>query len=198
MVGRPSRFTPTMTDSPSTDSGNAAPSGNRSIISLLAVAVFAVVALLVIFNVGGGDSDSSADGLNQFQFTTPDGETTTFAAYEGSPLVVNYFAAWCGPCRAELPEFETVSQDVAADGVVFLGISRDNDTSAWQSLIDDTGVTFDTMFEGADAGSFEYLDARGMPTTVFIRADGTVAEVFSGLLPEQTLRDKIDEFLMES
>lgn len=187
-----------MTDSPPTDSEDAAPSGGRSIISLLALAGFAVVALLVIFNVGGGDdTDASAEGLNQFQFTTPDGETTTFAAYEGQPLVVNYFAAWCGPCRAELPEFETVSQEVAADGVVFVGISRDNDTGAWQSLLVDTGVTFDTMFEGADAGSFEYLDARGMPTTVFIRADGTVAEVFSGLLPEQTLRDKIDEYLME-
>lgn len=187
-----------MTDSPTTDSEDPAPSGGRSIISLLALAVFAVVALLVVFNVGGGEEGgTSAAGLDQFQFTTPEGQTTTFAAYEGTPLVVNYFAAWCGPCRAEMPEFETVSQDVAADGVVFVGISRDNDTGAWQSLIDDTGVTFDTMFEGADAGSFEYLDAKGMPTTVFIRADGTVAEVFSGLLPEQTLRDKIDEHLME-
>ena len=188
-----------MTDLPTPDSEESASSGGRSIFSLLALAVFAVVALVVVINPGGGGDDTpqAGDGLNQFQFATADGETVTFATYEGQPLVVNYFAAWCGPCRAELPEFETVSQDVAADGVVFVGISRDNDTGAWQGLIEDTGVTFDTMFEGADAGSFEYLDARGMPTTVFIRADGTVAEVFSGLLPEQTLRDKIDEHLME-
>lgn len=189
-----------MTERPTTDSEDKAPPGNRSIFSLLALAVLAGVALLVVLNPGGGgqsNSDEATEGLNQFQFSTPDGETVSFATYEGQPLVVNYFAAWCGPCRAELPEFETVSQDVADDGVVFVGISRDNDMSSWQGLVDDTGITFDTMFEGADAGSFEYLDARGMPTTVFIRADGTVAEVFSGLLPEQTLRDKIDEHLME-
>ena len=169
------------------------------LLPLVAFAAAALVVLLVIFNPGGSDDEpGSAIGLDQFQFETVTGDSVTLAAYEGQPLVVNYFASWCAPCRAELPAFNQVSAEVAADGIVFVGVSRDNDVNTWQSFVEDVGVDFDTVYEGANTGSFEFLDAKGMPTTVFIRADGSVAEVFSGLLPEATLQEKIDQHLMES
>jgi thiol-disulfide isomerase/thioredoxin len=173
-----------------------APSGpNRRLVSIaLGLAAVAALALLII-NPGGSAEEAVTD-LGGFSFLTVDGGETTLDAYAGSPLVVNYFAAWCGPCRAEMPAFEAVSREVAADGVVFLGVSRDNDITSWKSFVAETGVTYETVFEGAGAGTFEEVGAMGMPTTVFITSQGTVAEVFSGLLPEQTLRDKIEEHLI--
>ena len=85
----------------------------------------------------------------------------------------------------------------ADDGVQFLGISRDIDETTWKSLIAETGVSFPTVFEGSGEGSFEAVGATGMPTTLFLRSDGTVADVFSGLLPESTLREKVAALIAE-
>ena len=106
--------------------------------------------------------------------------------------MVNYFAAWCAACRAELPDFEQVHREVR-DDVTFLGVSRDNVTSSWLSQIDEFGLTYTTVFEGNIAGSFAFVNARAMPTTVFISADGTVEQVFSGPLNDTALLELIDE-----
>ena len=190
--------TPNPGDEPANDDQQDPRTGG-SLLPLVATAATAVVVLLVIFNVGGGSDDTtSAAGLDAFQFETPEGETISLDTYEGQPLVLNFFASWCAPCRAELPEFEEVHQAVQPDGITIVGISRDTDTSSWQGLIDETGITFDTVFEGSSAGAFEFFDAKGMPTTVFIESDGTVAEIFSGILNGETLRSKIDEHLLPS
>ena len=159
----------------------------------LAVGILGVVALLGFLSFTS-DSDEGPDALDEFTFQTTDGGTTTLADFEGDPLVVNYFAAWCAPCRAELPDFETVSNETAGD-IVFLGVSRDNVTETWRSLVADTGITYTTVFEGNVEGSFAFLEANAMPTTAFIGADGTVEHVWSGALTDKKLRELIAEHL---
>lgn len=163
-------------------------SNRRSLLALAAVAILTIG--VVVANPFAGE-DKAPEGLLGFPVTTADGSDAVLADFTGQPLVVNYFAAWCGPCRAELPTFEDVSNEVAPDGVRFLGISRDIDETTWKSFIAETDVSYPTVFEGSGEGSFEALGASGMPTTVFLRSDGTVADVFSGLLPESTLREKV-------
>lgn len=173
------------------DVGPRIPSGRG--LFLVVVAVIAFVGLLF----AGARSENDADGptaLDEFTFQTVDGGTMTLADYEGTPLVVNYFAAWCAPCRAELPDFEEVSQETAGE-VVFIGVSRDNVTDSWLQLVDETGVTFETVYEGNVRGSFEYLEAAAMPTTVFIGADGSVERTWSGALTDDKLRELIAEHL---
>jgi len=159
----------------------------------LAVGFAAVVAFLGFLSTSSGDNADTPTSLDEFTFQTSDGGTVTLADFEG-PMVVNYFAAWCGPCRAELPEFEEVSRETAGE-VLFIGISRDNLTDSWQTLIDDTGVTFPTVFEGNVQGSFTFLEAISMPTTAFVAADGTVELVWSGALTDEKLRELIAEHL---
>ena len=181
---------------PAIDPGNepgvtepvASGSNRRSLLALAAVAMLTIG--IVVANPFAGE-DVAPEGLLGFPVTTADGSDAVLADFTGQPLVVNYFAAWCPPCRAELPTFEKVSAEVAPHGVRFLGISRDIDETTWKSLIAETDVSFTTVFEGSGDGSFEAIGATGMPTTLFLRSDGTVADVFSGLLPESTLREKV-------
>lgn len=180
---------------PTAETSQAPPGSNRRLVNLVLVLAAVGALAFVVINPGGSADEPTVD-LGRFSFATMEGGETSLADFEGSPLVLNYFAAWCSPCRAEMPAFEAVSQEVASEGVIFLGISRDNDTNSWKSFVAETGVTYQTVFEGAGVGTFEELGAFGMPTTVFITSEGDVAEMFSGLLPETTLRAKIEEHLI--
>ena len=193
-----------MTD-PSIDDNQTEPSAGASVDGSgrrlpsglgLVLAVVAVIAFVGLLFAGARSEDDaeSPTALGEFTFQTVDGGTVTLADFEGTPLVVNYFAAWCAPCRAEMPEFEEVSQETAGE-VVFIGVSRDNLTDSWLQLVDETGVTFQTVYEGNVRGSFEFLDAAAMPTTVFIGADGSVERTWSGALTDDKLRELIAEHL---
>ena len=159
----------------------------------LVVGFIAVVAAIGFLSSSTSTDAGAPTALDEFTFQTVDGNTTTLADFEG-PLVVNYFAAWCAPCRAELPEFEAVSLETAGE-VTFVGISRDNVTDSWRSLIEETGVTFPTVYEGNVQGSFVFLEGNSMPTTAFIGADGTVERIWSGALTDDKLRELIAEHL---
>lgn len=165
-----------------------------SIWFVIGAAVVVLVGLVAVF-AGGESAPAAADSeLFAFELGTADGGTTSLASHAGEPLVVNYFAAWCPPCRAELPDFEAVSQE-RLDDVTFIGISKDNTTDAWTGLIDETGVTFETVFEGNSSGTYEIVGGLAMPTTAFVTADGEIAHVHSGILNDELLNQLIDEHL---
>lgn len=174
---------------------STSPSSSTSIWLVIGAAIVVLVGLVAVFAGGESSPTAAADSdLFAFEFGTADGGTTTLASHAGEPLVVNYFAAWCPPCRAELPDFEAVSQE-RLDDVTFIGVSKDNTTDAWTGLIEETGVTFETVFEGNSSGTYEIVGGLAMPTTAFVTADGEIAHVHSGILNDQLLNQLIDEHL---
>ena len=125
---------------------------------------------------------------------TFDGEPVTFAGFSDRPVVLNFFASWCPTCIAELPDFETVSQNLAAD-VQFLGLATQDRAEASDELVESTGITF-PIGRDPDGAIFSIFQGLGMPTTVFINADGTVAEVHTGVLNVESLTNTINEELL--
>lgn len=107
----------------------------------------------------------------------------------GTPLVVNFWAAWCAPCRREMPAFQSVYEDVQ-DDVGFLGIDNQDIRADGLDLVRETGVRYRLGFDpsGDVARAFGVL---GMPTTVFVSADGEMLERVTGEMSEQDLRDTI-------
>ena len=160
----------------------------------VALGLVALGALLGFVAVTSTADDEPTE-LTEFTFRTTDGDEFTLDELQGTPVVVNYFASWCAPCRAELPDFEIVHQETK-DEVAFIGISRDSVTDSWRTLVESSGVTFTTVYEGNVQGSFAFLEASAMPTTVFIGADGTVERVWSGALTDDKLRELIAEHLI--
>jgi cytochrome c biogenesis protein CcmG/thiol:disulfide interchange protein DsbE len=138
------------------------------------------------------DSPDTVETLPDVTLTTIDGEEFQLTALTGEPTVVNFFASWCAPCRAELPAFEAVSQQVAGS-VAFVGINTtEPDVVAARQLLDDTGVTYQVLF-GDDGTVYEDVGALALPTTAFVDADGTIVEVHSGALNQTDLESKISE-----
>ena len=159
------------------------------------VVVAAAVVIGVLMIVAGGGSDSETIGPDHFpsgRLQTLEGETYDLSRVSGTPTVVNFFASWCAPCRAEMPDFERVSQEVAGR-VAFVGINTgETDVAAARQLVVDTGVTYTTLL-GDDGSIFQAVGGLAMPTTAFVDATGAVVEVHSGILTVQALRDRIEE-----
>jgi thiol-disulfide isomerase/thioredoxin len=164
---------------------------------VLPAAIAALVGLSILVAVLTSGSSSEAFGFDEILLTTPEGDSTTLEAYSGKPMVVNFFAAWCPPCRAELPDIERIHGEFG-DQVTIIGVSRDNTENAWKSLIAENSLTYPTLFEGIDGTLFESVGGVSMPTTLFVSADGEIVHSAIGLQDDESLRSLIDEHLLES
>lgn len=156
---------------------------------IIGLAVF-IVAAGVAFVALGSDEPPNAVGFADIEFTLADGSTASLADFDGEPLVVNFFASWCAPCISEMPDLERVHLDTQ-DRVQFLGIAVPPGLDDIPSLVAETGVTY-PWGSDADSALLEHFDATGMPTTVFIRADGTIAERHLGALDAAGISELVD------
>ncbi|MGH9230364.1 MAG: TlpA family protein disulfide reductase [Acidimicrobiales bacterium] len=132
---------------------------------------------------GGGD-------LPAAEVEMADGTTVVLTALlEGRPLVVNFFASWCAPCRAEMPDFAAVHQAVG-DRLSFVGLAMQDTNDAAAELVELTGVAYPW---GLDRTGEIFAAFRGfaMPTTVYVAADGEILGSDSGAIDEAQLRDRL-------
>lgn len=144
-------------------------------------------------SLGNAQPDPPADRV-AFRWDTFDGDTKALSDFPPGPVVLNFFASWCPPCIAEMPDFEAVSQAFGTD-VRFLGLATTDSAERALALVAETGVTYEV---GADpAGDiFIQMGGFGMPTTVFIDADGFVTSVHTGRLSAEALTNKINDELI--
>jgi thiol-disulfide isomerase/thioredoxin len=117
------------------------------------------------------------------------GGRVRLADLRGRPAVINFWASWCPPCVAEMPDFQRVHRRLG-DRVAFLGINQRDHRQAAEELVRSTGVTYPLAVDPAGR-AFDAFGGLGMPTTVLLRADGTVAQVFAGPLDEQLLVERL-------
>ena len=135
----------------------------------------------------GGSEGSAASGLPAVEITSvADGATTVQADALRGPALVNLWATWCGPCRAEMPAFQAVAGDLG--DVHVLGINEGDTGDKASSFLTDVGVTFDQYLDPDGAISAE-LRISGLPATIVLDADGKVVSIHSGALDEQGIRD---------
>lgn len=169
----------------------------RSLSLLAVVAVIAVAA--VALSAGGTDDDpteSDEAGLD-LALAYLDGTAGNVSDFRGRPVVLNFWASWCPACVAELPDFEQVHRE-QGDGVVFIGMNmQEVDRAAAEALIAESGVTY-LLADDPDGAAFRRFGGIAMPTSVFITADGVVADVHGGALFADDLTAKIREELLES
>lgn len=172
---------------------------NRARVALVAVTILSLAALLLVVTTResdkpGADSATSASRVLEVQLETFDGRPVTLENFvDGTPLVVNFFASWCGPCVREMPDFEAVHQRRGGE-VRFVGVNLQDSPGAAADLVSDTGVTYDVLRD--ESGElFRAVNGFSMPTTVFVDGTGTIVEVRGGELSQGALEQHIDRLL---
>lgn len=153
-----------------------------------------VIAALVLSACGGGGATGDVGGsLPDVEITELGGTETISLADIDGPAVINLWATWCPPCRAEIPEFEGVYQR-RSDEVRFIGISVDLNEPSAIEFIADVGATYEQFHDPTGLVQTE-LNATAMPVTVVIGADGKVATRHLGALSGEALEAAIDGVL---
>ncbi len=157
-------------------------------------AAFFIVVLLAVTACGDRQTgDPSGPALGPEQYLTLEGEPASLRQFQGRPVVLNFFASWCTPCRLEMPDFERVHQQLA-DAVHFVGLNLQEDAGQARDVVDDTGVTYTV---GLDRAGAVYRGYNGitMPMTVFLDAKGAAVKTHGGALTAADLTGILrDEF----
>lgn len=123
-----------------------------------------------------------------FQWVRPNGETVRFSGLRGKPAVLNFWATWCVPCRAELPRIQAAAE--ADRGTAFLEIDLDEDGDKVRSFLDSLGITApEPIIDVGTQLARTYGLSAGVPTTYFVDAAGVVRAVVVGEMDDARLRD---------
>jgi cytochrome c biogenesis protein CcmG, thiol:disulfide interchange protein DsbE len=122
-----------------------------------------------------------------------DGRTVMLSDFAETPMVVNFWASWCPPCLAEMPDFEAVSQ-LAGDRVTFVGVNTQDGPERAADVVDQTGVTYD-LVRDPDAVLFSAFGVFGMPATYYVDANGVIVGRHIGLLTRDALIADLREHL---
>ena len=126
-----------------------------------------------------------------------DGNAVRLSDYFGKPLVLNFWASWCGPCKSEMPDFEEACAQYGGD-IHFMMV---NSTDGSRETVDtasaylaDNGYTFPAYFDTDFEASTAY-GVTGLPTTFFIDSEGDLVAYARGALNAETLQTGIDMLL---
>ena len=132
-----------------------------------------------------------------FTVLDKDGNTVRLSEKFGKPIVINFWATWCPPCKQELPDFDKLCKEYG-DRVVFMMV---NLTDGYRDTVDGTkrfvsgkGYTFPVYFDTKDNAASAY-NVSSIPQTTFIDANGNVYKTRIGAMSEATLRSYLNSLL---
>jgi len=132
-----------------------------------------------------------------FELQTTEGETINLSDLHGQAVLVNLWATWCPPCRAEMPSIEKVYNEYKDQGFIVLAINMTyQDTFAnIAPFIDEYGLTFPILLdETSEVGTAYQL--RSLPSSFFIDREGIISEVvIGGPMAEALLRTRVEQIL---
>jgi peroxiredoxin len=158
----------------------------KNVIRIALVAAIIGIILIVAGCSGGEESGGvPAPGKKApaFQLKTLDGETVSLESLRGRPVLLNFWATWCMPCRAEMPIFQQLheSTEWRTRGLAILAVNIGEQTALVQDFMESFNLSFTILIDSSQKVAVSY-NAAYIPTTYFIDKDGIIREIKVGAI----------------
>lgn len=149
-------------------------------------------------STGGSDGRVNplvvGDKAYDFTLSDLDGNSVSLSDYAGQPVLVNFWATWCAPCRLEMPELQSAYESYQDDGLVILAVNAQEQEQQVSAFFDDLGLSFTPLIDG-DGQVGRAYGALGLPSTYFIDGAGDVTAVHRGILTGEQIDSYVAEIL---
>jgi peroxiredoxin len=150
----------------------------------------------------GGKIPAPREGFMAPDFSLQDaaGNTVRLSDLRGKPVLINLWASWCPPCKAEMPAMQTVHEQYASRGFTILAVNTtfQDDATAAADFITSRALTFPVLFDLDGEVSRQY-QVRSMPTSFFVDSEGMIRRVvIGGPMSEALLRAEAEQMLNEA
>lgn len=139
-------------------------------------------------------ADTAVGALMQLTMPDPAGKQHKMSEWQGKILLVNFWATWCPPCVAEMPELEQLQAERGSNGLQIIGIGIDSPSNI-REFSEKHKITYPLLvggLQGTDVSRSFGNETGGLPFTVLIGTDGTVKQAYMGRLDLQKVRADLD------
>lgn len=122
-----------------------------------------------------------------------DGTSITLSELQGKPVIINFWATWCGPCVKEMPAFERLKDDFG-DKIGIIAVNCGDDAGTVKDFMEENGYTFPVVLDEEYSISMLY-PTNSIPYTVVVDAEGKVTHISTGALDADTMYERYKEAL---
>jgi peroxiredoxin len=127
-----------------------------------------------------------------FSYTLTDGTTRRLSDLRGQKVLVNFWATWCPPCRAEMPDMQQALERHQAEGFTILAVNSGETQAEVEAFADEFALGFPLIVNESNDISMGYA-ARNLPTSYFINTDGTIYLVQRGLMTTEFIEQQLGD-----
>lgn len=129
------------------------------------------------------DRLTTGDPAYDFALMDLDGNVVQLVDFHGRPVILNFWATWCQPCRLEMPELQAAYSQYQEDGLVILALNQAESPQVVRKFFyDDMGLTFTPLLDSEGMVADLYGVNRLFPSSFFINADGNITAIHRGML----------------
>lgn len=141
----------------------------------------------------------SFTGVERPYFSMKDlqGVERSIGEWDDKVLLINFWATWCPPCRAEMPGFQTVRDELAEQNLEIVGIAIDNPEDV-QAFVDQLSITYPILVGAAEGQSIarQYGNLHGgLPYSVIVNLEGEISDTIAGAMTENELKKRLQPYL---
>jgi len=150
--------------------------------SVKARALFSVALAVGLMSACSNGRKNQVIAAPNFELKDLSGNIVRLDSFKGHPVLLDFWATWCGPCRMSIPMVQDLYMRHKADGLVVLGLNMDDEPSGVYGFVKHFKMTYPVLFAGNSSVPGDY-EVDGIPHFVFIDTAGRIFQIYSGFSP---------------